>query len=113
MGILLKLEMFAPIVRQHGLPHQHRQHPVVEDRQLGHDLGGGGGAGQSHQRLAGKGADGVCVGGRGAGLNELEQRHDAVVGPEALPHQRDHFVRGLASARRPKYYYISRTIKKI
>ena len=59
--MLLELYVLAPPVLKHGLPQQLVEGAVVEDRQLGHDLGGGGGPGQANQGATRQGPDLISV----------------------------------------------------
>ena len=106
---------------QHRFPEQHVEGPVIEDRQLGHDLRGRGRPGESGQRPARQGPDGVGVRQRGLITTIVLTamlvimimvtsimiviimvttimtmvpgcKHDPVVGPHALSHRVNHLL---------------------
>ena len=84
--VLLELDVLRPLVLEHRLSDQLLKLAVGEDGQLGHDLLGRLGAGQTHQGTAGQGANGVGVRDRALDPQQLQEDHDPVVGPDAVPH---------------------------
>ena len=55
--------------------------------------------GKSDKCLARQSTDTIGVTQRELGLDELQHRHDPVVGPETLPHRVDHLLGALPSRR--------------